>query len=789
MRKYLASLAAFLMLLVAVPVFAQDQAPPPPDDQEHGQYSAQQPPPDQNQSNEAQPGMARLSYLHGDVSSQRGDNGDWVAATVNTPIAVNDRVATGNNARAEIQLDYADALRMSGSATAKIADLTRSGITVQIGQGLVTYSVLKGSGANSEIDTPNSAVHPDGPGEYRILVNSDAETEVIVRRGSADVSTPQGSTHVDEGQMITIAGTDNPQYKTAAAPGRDDWDSWNDDRDRAIQSAKSWRHTDRYYTGSEDLDPYGVWSEVPDYGPVWIPQQGPDWAPYRDGRWVYEPYYGWTWVSYEPWGWAPYHYGRWFVYGGSWAWWPGPVYADPFYYPVWSPAYVSFFGFGGGGWGVGFGFGGGFGRVGWLPCGPGDWYHPWYGRWGGRYSTVNITNIHNTTIINNREGFRPLAGQGFRGRQFSNVDMAMQNDRVRGGISSMQGDRFGRAAVSPRQERITPASFRQASLMTGKMPVSPARESFSPSGRAANPASFRNAPPNSQRFFSGSAARTNAGMNGRQSSSFANARGGSSFGAGRNPGSVQRQSSEAPARNGFQNRGGFQNSDRANVSGTVQSGRPGWRTFTPPSGGSNTHTPAVNSARGNFAQPESRGPSQGRPSPGAETQNRGSWQHFTPPSKAQGQGYNRGYSEPNGSGRGYQGQERSSRGGYANSNSRPPLNMGQPVVRPRPSDNRGGYSGGRVYNAPRPSYSAPHGGYSGGGYSAPRVYNAPRPSYSEPRGGYSGGGSRGGGGGGYRGGGGGGGGYHGGGGGDSRGGGGGGGGSHGGGGHSGGHGR
>ena len=797
MRKYLASLAAFLMLLVAIPVFAQDNdnAPPPPDDQGYEQYSAQQPPPsdqaqpDQNQSDQAQPGMARLSYLRGDVSSQRGDNGNWVAATVNTPIAVNDRVATGNNARAEIQLDYADALRMSGNATAKIANLSRSGITVQIGQGLVTYSVLKGSGANSEIDTPNSAIHPDGPGEYRILVNSDAETDVVVRRGSADVSTPQGSTHVDEGQMITIAGTDNPQYKTAAAPGRDEWDSWNDDRDRTIQSAKSWQHTNRYYTGSQDLDPYGVWSEVPDYGPVWIPQQGPDWAPYRDGRWVYEPYYGWTWVSYEPWGWAPYHYGRWFVYGGNWAWWPGPVYANPYYYPVWSPAYVSFFGFGGGGWGVGvgFGFGGGFGRVGWLPCGPGDWYHPWYGRWGGRFNTVNVTNIHNTTIINNREGFRPLAGEGFRGRQFSNVDMATRNDRVRGGISSMEGNRFGRAAVSPRQERITPTSFRQASLMTGKMPVSPARESFSPSGRAANPASFHNAPPNSQRFFSSSAARANAGVNGRQSSSFGNARGESSFGAGRNAGSVPRQSAEAPARNGFQNRGGVQNSDRANASGAVQSGRPGWRTFNPPSGGSNTRAPAVNSARGNFAQPESRGSDQGRPSLGGQNQNRGSWQHFTPPSnqsQAQGYGRGRGSAESNGSQRSY---------GSSRSESRPPLNTRQPIVTPRP-DSRGGNSD-RSYSSPRPSYSAPRGGYSGGGYSAPRGDSSPRPSYSAPRGGYSGGGSRGGGGGGsYRGGGGGGGGSRGGGGGGSRGGGDGGGsrssgGGGGGGGHSNGHGR
>ena len=293
---------------------------------------------------------------------------------------------------------------------------------------------------------------------------------------------------MDAGQLITVAGTDNPQYKTENAPGRDEWDTWNADRDKRIQSASSWRNTDRYYTGTEDLDQNGTWSEVPDYGQVWVPSQGPDWAPYRDGRWVWEPYYGWTWVSYEPWGWAPYHYGRWFVYGGSWAWWPGPVVGYPGYYPVWSPAYVSFFGFGGGGWGFGVGFGyGGYGRYGWLPCGPGDWYHPWYGRWGGRENFVGVREGGNL-----RDGFGPLGGN--RARQFSNLNLAQSNDRVRGGISSMGANEFGRGAVSAHQENVSAASFRSASLVSGRMPVSPSRESYSPSGRSANASTIRNRP-------------------------------------------------------------------------------------------------------------------------------------------------------------------------------------------------------------------------------------------------------------------------------------------------------
>jgi hypothetical protein len=690
MKKYLASFAVLSLLTLGLsPAYTQGQAPPPPNssNQQDDPYA----PSSQNNDSSADadaPGVARVSYIHGDVSSQRGDNSEWVAVTLNAPIAPGDRVATGQNSRAELQLDYADILRMSGGATANITSLSRTGVQVQIGQGLVTYTVLNGSEANAEIDTPNASIHPSGPGQYRILVNSDAETMVIIRQGSADVSTPQGSTHIDQGQMITIAGTDNPQYKTSSAYAKDDWDTWNDERSHRTTNAQSWHKTDRYYTGSEDLDPYGTWSEVPDYGPVWTPSAaGPDWAPYRDGRWVYEPYYGWTWVSAEPWGWAPYHYGRWFVYGDRWVWWPGPVVGYPGYYPIWAPAYVSFFGWGGGGFGVGFGFG--FGRFGWLPCGPGDWFHPWFGRFGGGFRSVSITNINNF-----HEGFRPLRGEGFRGRQFSNFHDALSNNRVRGGVSSMAGNQFGRGAVSSHQEHMSAASFRQGSMMGGKMPVTPSRESFSPSGRSANPSTIRSAGTSSQHFFNGGS---------RSNSTVANAQGSRSFGNLSN--------------NGNRGQSGFGGNRNAGNSGaSAESGRSGWQKFTPPQSGGANHSSqgfgtndrgtTNQSNRGAFSSPSHES------NPGTQSENRSSWQHFTPPSSA-------------------------SRGGTSNSYSRPPLNMRQPIVTPRSGSNvynpsRGGSNStrGGTYSTPRGSYGAP-----GGTYNSPRGGNsaAPRGSYSAPR--------------------------------------------------------
>jgi hypothetical protein len=677
-------------------------------------------------------------------------------------------------------------IRLSSNTVVKIASLNKGSVQVQVGKGLATYSVLPNAQAAAEVDTPNAALHPNSPGQYRVEVNSDGESMMIVRKGAADVSTPQGSTHVDDGQMITIEGTDNPQYRIDSAPATDAWDQWNTDRSRIITEAEQSQNTNQYEVGTQDLDEYGHWQDVPDYGQVWVPQQGADWAPYRDGRWVWEPYYGWTWVSYEPWGWAPYHYGRWFVYDGDWCWWPGPIYGG--YYPIWAPAYVSFFGWGGGwGFGVGFGFGGGWGwgHVGWLPCGPGDWYHPWWGRWGGRVNVARFDRINRL-----HDGWAPLGRRN--GIRYSNFDNALRNNRIRSGFSSMEGSRFGRDSVPRHQSPMSTAQLRNASFSAGRMPVTPGRGSYSPVNRAANPGSYRHAPSNTQRFFTassrgnfgGNSVAARGGFNSNRPMSTSRAANG--FNANRGANSFNRPSS------------GFNGRANAGGRGAITSSRPGWRTFTPPASGrgnaSRGFTPnggsnrsfnnnggnrGFNNANRGFSNPNrgsnnnngNRGfsnPNRGTnnsnrsfnaPSRGNQSfnNNRQNFHTFTPPSQG---GYrSRGFT-PSESSRGYSGGYYGSRG-Y--SGGRPALNMRQPIVQPR-----GSY--GRNYG----------GGYSRPSYSQPRGYSAPRGGGGGSRGSYGGGGGSRGGGGGSRGGGGG---SRGGGGGGSRGGGGG---SHGGGG---GHGR
>ena len=488
--------ALLITILFAVTglVAAQDQGQAQP--QGDAQYG---PPADGGRSSGVNPGgVARLSLIRGSVSMQRGDSGDWVATTVNTPLVSGDIVATGDGGRAEVQLDYANVLRLAPQTQAKIADLSSGHIQVQVAQGYANLSTFNGGDAQVEIDTPNVSIHPVRNGKYRVEVTSDAESNLIVREGEAEVSTAQGSTNVKEGEIITIRGTDDPEYKVDQAPGGDDWDRWNQDRDNSISNAQSVRQTNQYYTGAQDLDTYGRWVNIPGYGQVWQPYDQPaNWAPYQAGQWVWEPYYGWTWVSSEPWGWAPYHYGRWFYYDTDWYWWPGAV--TPYYRPIWSPAFVTFIGFGPH---VDFGFG--FSSIGWFPCGPFDSFYPWWGAGFNRFGGIDIAFFNRGFGFRDRDRFfdRDRFGRGrdgFRGRGFSNFNAAFNNPRVRAGITSVNAENFGRGGARFRHG-VDEGTLRQARVAQGNLGVVPTRESLSARGFASAPAGIRGGAAN--HFFS-----------------------------------------------------------------------------------------------------------------------------------------------------------------------------------------------------------------------------------------------------------------------------------------------
>ncbi len=761
------------------------QAPPAPESQpnysepSNGQMGYPQPgdQPNDADSNDAQPteaqpggpegeapaqtdqGVARISLIHADVSTQRGDSGDWSAATLNQPVMTGDKVSTGDNARAELQLDFANILRLGPNSQANMATLTKRTIQIQLAQGIADFSVSKDSEAEPEIDTPNVSIHPaHHDGVFRVEVRPDGDTVVIVRAGQAQIATPQGSTEVNAGEMATVRGdSESAQYKISSAPDRDDWDRWNSDRDHMIYNANSWHHTNRRYTGAQDLDAYGNWQNVPDYGDVWVPNEPDGWVPYRDGNWTYEPYYGWTWVGYEPWGWAPYHYGRWFPYGNAWAWWPGPVYAG--YNPFWAPAYVSFFGWGGGfGFGIGFGGWGGFG---WLPIGPCDWFHPWWGGYRGRFGYAGGGWGNRWGGYNRYGGFAPLHS----GLRYSNL-ANLHDAHVGRAMSTVNAGHFGAGRVSA--VAATRTQLSGARMMAGNLPVVPTHASLSASGRAAAPSTVRNS--GSQHFYgsthnnvarpasfqqqtaslrqtmqqshvgavpaggrisgglsaavrgtmqkpsAGTVQNGNRGGYGSYNSS-TNARSSTAANQGRtnmsNPSMAPRNNSGYSGMASRNNSGYGNYGSRSTPSqsmpaqrGTMQSpgsNGGGFRPFTPP--------PSSQASRG--------GAYGGSSSPVARGNSSGSYWNRTAPSSPSSMGASRGNSPYAGG---------SSYGRGSASGARPQLDMRQPIVRSPYGGNSGYSRGASPYGGSRPSPSYGRPSYGGPSYGGSRG----APSYGGP---------------------------------------------------------
>jgi len=346
----------------------------------------------------------RLGYISGEVSFRRPGASDWAPAQVNTPLAPGDALYAGPNGNFEIQIGARAFVRATGGAQLGLDNYEPDFLQFRVTAGHVSLDLRElPVGQTVEVDTPNAAFTIDRTGYYRVDVAQDT-TIFITRRGGRAMITPAAgpAAAITPSEQVVITGTDFPRVEAYVAPQLTEWDRWNYARTDQLIENLSARYVSPMVYGVDDLDHYGTWRVVPNYGAVWVPDAPPaGWAPYSTGRWIWDPYYEWTWVDDAPWGWAPYHYGRWVFVDGFWTWAPGPVVARPYY----CPALVAFFG---GGSGVGR-------PVGWVALGWGEpvipWWGPagfvgapWWAGWGGPRTTtvVNVTNItvYRNVIVN-----------------------------------------------------------------------------------------------------------------------------------------------------------------------------------------------------------------------------------------------------------------------------------------------------------------------------------------------------------------------------------------------------
>ncbi|MFL6631445.1 MAG: DUF6600 domain-containing protein, partial [Massilia sp.] len=406
--------------------------------------------------------VGRIAYLAGPVSFSPAGGTDWAQAPLNRPLVAGDRLWTDAGGRDEAQLGSAIARMDSGTLLTVLAADERT-TQLQVSQGRIDLHVRRlAPGETVEVDTPNLAFVARQPGDYRLAVAPDGgTTDVTVLNGAGDVYGDGASLALAPGQGYRFGGQDLNNYGLLPSAPPDEFDRWALARDQRAERAIARRYVPQGVVGAEDLDDYGSWRTVPEYGAVWVPDRAPrNWAPYHAGHWAWIDPWGWTWIDDQPYGYAVSHYGRWIRTPDTWAWVPAPQRAQP----VYAPALVAF---------VGAVLASG-GRsdpgVGWFPLAPHEPYRPSYRASPTYITNVNVTNtvIRQTTIVNN----------------ITNINY--RNRNVPGAIVAMPTQQFAQAAPTGRAAMLLPPGMARAAPMLAAPQARPL-----PQGRLGTPPAGR----------------------------------------------------------------------------------------------------------------------------------------------------------------------------------------------------------------------------------------------------------------------------------------------------------
>ena len=402
---------------------------------------------------DAEPRVARVAFVEGETSYLNADADEWTAVEVNAPLVTGDRFWSGSDGRAEIQLPGGVDARLASDTEVELLEVSDQAVHVKVGIGTATFRLREAPAAHHvELSTPTTALVARARGVYRVDVTADGQTTVAVREGEADAYLGDERYRLGNGRGARIVDasyvTDDVApievFDATQVPG-DPWDDWEAERAARLHDAASYQYVDDDVYGVADLDHYGSWDRHETYGPIWRPTRvSAGWAPFTQGRWVWQDPWGWTWVDYEPWGWAPSHHGRWVYVQDAWAWAPGPVVARP----VYAPATVGFLGVSVNTPSVSVSVGIGP-SVGWVPLGWGEplipWWggvhgvrpgRPWWGGWGGprivnnnvvkNITNVNVTNIEYTNID---RGFTAVSRDSFVRGDLQRIDVPRERRR------------------------------------------------------------------------------------------------------------------------------------------------------------------------------------------------------------------------------------------------------------------------------------------------------------------------------------------------------------------------
>ncbi len=463
--------------------------------------------------------VGRVSFVEGKLAFHAKGETEWSAASVNHPVATGGSFWTDPKSRVEIRIG-AQTLDLSNDTAVDVVRLDQQVMQLAVPQGRIELHLRQfPEGTSVEIDIPRGGVWLLQPGIYDIAAGSpDRPARIMVFDGSARFVGGTVDIAIKKGEAAVIGGTDT-LTATIEKAAPDAFVEWCRSRDYKEERLSSHYHVSPAMTGYEELDDYGSWRAVPDYGEVWYPKSLPaGWVPYRNGYWSWVEPWGWNWVAYEPWGFAPSHYGRWALINNAWGWVPGGFVASPVYAPALvgflaDPASLLF-------------TAAAAPLVGWFPLGLGEAYWPSYTNDPGYIRAVNAGVVGGAAALGARPAGDPAtANAAFANRRAATIvsqQTFASGGRVAGAAMPVSNLAVQNARVTAQAPAVQPSAARGAAAAAA-------------TGAVAGPAAARAA---------GAAAATGAIVGA------AAARGRAATAAGRATGAAPRWRGTATARGG-----------------------------------------------------------------------------------------------------------------------------------------------------------------------------------------------------------------------------------------------
>ncbi len=229
--------------------------------------------------------VGRIAALQGAVWLFEPEQGEWVPALANRPFTEGDRLATAQDASAEVRIG-STTLWLGSQTEIEALRLDDLRLQFRMQRGQMALQLRSdGVAAELEIAHPEVRLQPARAGLYRVDRLAEA-TDALVWRGALRVEGQNLSMTLQAGQRAAFwregpLGDVTRQWLT---PQDDEFARAVQRQDQAALQGTGSPFVSSELTGAEELQQHGQWQQHPDYGAVWAPLAvAPGWAPYRYG--------------------------------------------------------------------------------------------------------------------------------------------------------------------------------------------------------------------------------------------------------------------------------------------------------------------------------------------------------------------------------------------------------------------------------------------------------------------------------------------------------------------------